>query len=160
MIPPFPKKELANCITHGVGLVLSIVGLIVLVDLALVFGGSLKIASCIVFSISLVLLYGSSATYHYYKKTSFNRILKTIDHSAIYVLIAGTYTPIALVTIGGSWGWTLFGIVWGLCLIGIIFKIFFVHRFKILSPFTFALYLYGMDRCHVWWQPTHNEYTC
>jgi hemolysin III len=134
MIRQLSKEELANCITHGVGLVLSIAGLFILVDLALVLGGSLKIVSCSIFGIALVLLYGSSTIYHYFKKSRFDRIFRTIDHSAIYILIAGTYTPVALVNLRGSWGWTLFFIVWSLCLIGIVFKIFFVHRFKIMSP--------------------------
>jgi len=139
IIRQFSKEELANCITHGVGLILGIAGLFILVDLACVFCGSLKIASCSIFGIALVLLYGSSTIYHYFKKSRFDRIFKTIDHSAIYLLIAGTYTPVALVNLRDSCGWTLFGIIWGLCLIGIVFKIFFVYRFKILSPLIYIL---------------------
>jgi hemolysin III len=135
----FSNEELVNCITHGVGLALSIAGLFILVDLARIFGGSLQIVSCSIFGSTLVLLYSSSTIYHYFKTSRFDRIFKTIDHSSIYILISGTYTPFALVNLRGSWGWTLLIIVWGLCLIGIVFKIFFVYRFKILSTLIYIL---------------------
>jgi hemolysin III len=139
MIRRLSNEELANCITHGVGLALSMAGLLILVDLAWVFGGPLHVVSCSIFGTTLVLLYGSSTLYHYFKTSRFNRIFKTIDHSFIYLLIAGTYTPFALVNLRGSWGWTLFGIVWVLCSIGIIFKIFFVYRFKIISTLIYIV---------------------
>ena len=86
-----------------------------------------------------MLLYTASTLYHAARSPRAKKIFKTLDHSCIYLLIAGTYTPFTLVTLRGSWGWTLFGTVWGLSLFGIIFKIFFVYRFKILSTIVYLI---------------------
>ncbi len=131
-------EEIANCITHGIGLVLSLCGLSVLVTLACMKGSGSHIVSCAIFGSTLVLLYGASTLYHAFKNSRANRILKTIDHSCIYLLIAGTYTPFVLVTLSGALGWTLLAIVWGIAVFGIFFKMFFVYRFKIFST---VLYL-------------------
>ena len=130
-------EELANSVTHGAGAALSLVGLIVLIVLASIYGGPAHIVSCSVFGFSLVLLYTASTMYHSFQGLHVKRIFKTIDHSCIYLLIAGTYTPFTLVTLKGAWGWVLFGIVWGMALFGIIFKIFYVYRFKILSTLVY-----------------------
>jgi hemolysin III len=132
-------EEIANCITHGIGLVLSICGLSVLVTLACMKGSGSHIVSCAIFGSTLVLLYGASTLYHAFKNSRANRILKTIDHSCIYLLIAGTYTPFVLVTLSGSLGWTLLAIVWGIALFGIFFKVFFVYRFKIFSTILYLI---------------------
>lgn len=126
-------EEIANCITHGIGLVLSICGLSVLTTLACLKGSCSHIVSCAIFGSSLVLLYGASTLYHAFKNSRANRVLKTIDHSCIYLLIAGTYTPFVLVTLSGPLGWTLLAIVWAMAVSGIIFKVFFIYRFKIFS---------------------------
>jgi hemolysin III len=126
-------EEIANSITHGIGFILSIIGLVVLIVLALLHGDVWRIVGCSVFGLALVVLYGASTLYHGLRSPRAKRVLKIVDHSAIYLLIAGTYTPFTLISLRGPWGWTLFGIVWSLSLIGIILKAFFVDRFKIAS---------------------------
>lgn len=127
------SEEIANSITHGAGALLSIAGLSVLVVLAALYGDARHIVSCSIFGATLVLLYTASTLYHSFHEPHLKRFFKTLDHSCIYLLIAGTYTPFTLVSLKGAWGWTLFGIVWGLALFGIFFKIFYVYRFKIFS---------------------------
>src|SRR4026207_813206 len=124
-------EELANGITHGIGLALSVVGLIVLVVLSILRGNAWHIAGCTTFGVTLVLLYAASTMYHTFRSPRFKRILKILDHTAIYLLIAGTYTPFTLVNLRGFWGWTLFGLVWGLSVFGILWKLFHVDRFQI-----------------------------
>jgi len=128
-----PIEELANGITHGIGLALSIVGLIVLLVLSILRGNAWHIAGCTTFGITLVLLYAASTLYHTVHAARVSRILKILDHAAIYLLIAGTYTPFTLVNLRGFWGWTLFSLVWGLALFGIAWKLIHVERFPIVS---------------------------
>ncbi len=132
------KEEIAASVTHGIGLALGVVGLAVLVVLAALKGSAWHIVSCSVYGVTLVFLYAASTLYHSIRSPRLKRILKVVDHSAIYLLIAGTYTPFTLVILRGGWGWTLFGLVWGLSLLGILFKIFFVDHFKVVST---SLYL-------------------
>lgn len=132
------QEEFANALTHGLGLVLSLAGLAVLVFFALRSGTAWQIVSCSVYGITLVLLYAASTLYHSLSSSRWKRIFQVIDHSAIYLLIAGTYTPFTLVLLRGGWGWTLFGLVWIFSLAGILLKVFFLGRFPILST---ALYL-------------------
>lgn len=126
-------EEIANCVTHGLGLVLSIVGLAALVMLTYMKGSVSQIASCVVFGSAMVLLYAASTIYHAFKNSAAHRLLKTIDHSCIFLLIAGTYTPLVLAIPQGALGTALLTTVWGVAFFGILFKIFFVSRFKILS---------------------------
>lgn len=126
-------EELANGITHGIGLALSIVGLIVLVVLAVLRGDAWQIAGCTTFGITLVLLYAASTMYHSFRAPRLKRVFKILDHTAIYLLIAGTYTPFTLVNLRGFWGWTLFGLVWGLSVFGTLWRLFHVERFEIVS---------------------------
>ena len=126
-------EELANGITHGIGLVLSIVGLAVLVFLSVMRGNAWHIVGCTTFGVSLVLLYTASTMYHSFRSARWKRILKTLDHTAIYLLIAGTYTPFTMVNLRGFWGWTLFTLVWSLSVFGILWKIFNVDRYQIMS---------------------------
>lgn len=132
-------EEVANSITHGVGLALSVIGLVVLMILAWVKGSALHIASCSVYGVTLVMLYTASTLYHSFRSPRLKHIFKIIDHCSIYLLIAGTYTPFTLVMLRGGWGWTLFAIVWMLCFVGIIFKLFFVNRFMILSTIVYVM---------------------
>lgn len=132
------KEELANSITHGLGLVLSVAGLAVLIVFAALRGNAWHVVSCSVFGATLVLLYSASMVYHIVRSPRAKRLWKILDHSSIYLLIAGTYTPFTLVNLRGGWGWTLFGLVWGLALLGILFKVFFVDRYVIAST---AVYL-------------------
>ena len=133
------KEELINSITHGAGVALSIAGLAVLVTLAALRGTAWHIVSCSVYGATLVLLYTASTLYHSMRSPRVKRFFRIIDHAAIYLLIAGTYTPFTLVNLRGGWGWTLFGLVWGLAVLGVLFKIFFVDRFPIASTIVYIL---------------------
>lgn len=126
-------EELANTITHGIGLALSIAGFVVLLVLAAVRGSPRHIVSCAIYGATLVCLYAASTLYHGIPSPRRKRVLRIFDHCAIYLLIAGTYTPFLLVNLRGGWGWSLLGIVWGFGLAGIFFKLWFADHFLIMS---------------------------
>jgi hemolysin III len=132
-------EELANSITHGVGAAFSVAGLVVMVVIAAWRGTSSHVAACTVYGASLVLLYLSSTLYHALMNGPAKRVFRILDHASIYVLIAGTYTPFTLVTLRGVWGWALFGIVWTLAVMGIVFKCFFTGRLHVLSTTMYVL---------------------
>ena len=126
-------EELAHSITHGIGVALSIAGLVLLVTLAATRGDAWHVVSCSIFGATLVFLYTASTLYHSITHPGAKKVLRVFDHAAIFLLIAGTYTPFTLVTLRGGWGWSLFVIVWGLALVGIVFKIAAKNRFRFLS---------------------------
>lgn len=132
-------EELANTITHGIGLVLSIAGFVVLLVLAALRGSPRHIVSCAIYGATLVCLYAASTLYHGILSPRRKRALRVFDHCAIYLLIAGTYTPFLLVNLRGGWGWSLLGIVWGLAMAGIVFKFRFVDHFPFLSTVVYLL---------------------
>ena len=127
------REEAANVATHAAGLLASVVGLTVLVYLGVARGEVLHAASAGVYGATLVALYAASTLYHAFRRPEVKRVLRVLDHCAIYLLIAGTYTPFVLVGLGGGWGWTLFGVVWAMALGGIVFKIFATGRFAVVS---------------------------
>lgn len=127
------REELANVLTHGLGVFASVCGGAVLITLAAVFGDVWQIVGASVFGASLLLLYSASTLYHAVRHELVRARLKVFDHCAIYVLIAGTYTPFMLVDLRGGWGWALFGVVWGLAVAGIIFKLFCTGKLRVLS---------------------------
>ncbi len=116
-------EELANRLTHGAGLVLAVAGLVALVVTARARGGGVPAAACAVFGVSLVALYASSTLYHSVREPRAKAVLRAVDHSAIFLLIAGTYTPFTLVTLRGPWGYALFAVVWTLAVAGITLRI-------------------------------------
>jgi hemolysin III len=128
-----PGEEIANSLTHGLGLALSIAGLTVLVTFAALRGDAWTVTGCAVFGASLVLLYAASTLYHSLRSRYWRRVLRVFDHAAIFLLIAGTYTPFTLVNLRGPWGWSMFGVVWGLAAAGIMLKLFFTGRFPVVS---------------------------
>ena len=132
-------EELANAITHGFGLLLSITGAVTLVAVALLHGTAWHIVSCAVYGLTLVLLYLSSTLYHAVSTPRLKRTFRLFDHSAVYLLIAGTYTPFTLVNLRGGWGWTLFGVIWVLTLAGITFKYVALDRFHAFSTVVYVL---------------------
>ena len=132
-------EEIANGVTHGIGALLSVAGLTVLVVLASIYGDVWRIVSFSLYGGSLVLLYLASTLYHTFQAPEAKRIFRIMDHSAIYLLIAGTYTPITLVTMRGPLGWTVFGGVWALAIIGIIFKTFFIGRYEKVATAAYVL---------------------
>jgi hemolysin III len=133
------REELLNCITHGAGVLLSIAALVLLVVFSSLRGGASHVVGSTIFGAALLLLYTASTLYHSFQKPGVKQLFKIFDHCCIYILIAGTYTPFLLVTLRGAIGWTLFGIIWFLAVSGIIFKVLFVNRFKILSPIAYIL---------------------
>ena len=132
-------EECFNSLTHGAGALLSVACLIVMVIFASLHGSARHVVGCSVFGASLVLLYTASTLYHSARSPRLKHIFKTLDHASIYLLIAGTYTPFTLVTLQGGWGWTLLGIVWGIAILGIVFKIFFVYRFRTAATIAYLL---------------------
>ncbi|EKD50333.1 MAG: hypothetical protein ACD_62C00571G0001 [uncultured bacterium] len=132
-------EEIANSITHGVGLALSIAGLVVLVTLSAIHGDVWRVVSFSLYGFTLILLYLNSTLYHAITNKKAKKVFRILDHASIFLLIAGTYIPILLVTIRGVWGWTLFGIIWGLAILGVVFKSLFIHRFARLSVGLYVL---------------------
>ena len=126
-------EEIANAVTHGIGLLLSIAGFVVLLVFAILHGAASHIVACAIYGATLICLYAASTLYHAVISPRLKRALKIFDHSAIYLLIAGTYTPFLLLNLRGAWGWSLFGVVWGLAFAGIVFKFWFVDHFQHLS---------------------------
>lgn len=126
-------EEIAHALTHGVGLAASIAGLVVLVVVAAETRDPWRIVGCAIYGTTLILLYAASTLYHALSRTRARRVLRILDHSAIYLLIAGTYTPFTLVNLRGPWGWTLLGIVWGLAVLGVTSKSVFGTRWPIIS---------------------------
>ncbi len=126
-------EEIAHAVSHGIGILLSIAGLVVMVVFASLYGNAWDIVSCSIYGATLILLYTASTLYHGITSPKMKRILQRIDHAAIFLLIAGTYTPFTLVTLRGSWGWTLFGLVWGFALLGVVLETLVKKRIKWLS---------------------------
>jgi hemolysin III len=123
-------EELANSLIHGCGIVLAITGLVVLLSAAAITGGVREIASCAIYGVTLVMLYTTSTLYHSVKRVEAKRVLRTLDHLAIFLLIAGTYTPFVLLALHGAWSWSLCAIVWSLAALGAIFELTALRRFR------------------------------
>ncbi len=132
-------EEKLNVITHAFGMLASIVALVFLVIKASIYGDIWHIVSFSIFGTSLLILYTASTLFHNAKNKKIRKRLNIFDHASIYVLIAGTYTPFALVTLHGEVGWWIFGITWFFALIGIILKLFFTGKFKIVSTLMYVL---------------------
>ena len=132
------REEIVNSLTHGLGTVLSVGGVIVLIVCAVNRGTAWHVVSFSVFGGTLVLLYGASTLYHCLPVGTAKRVFKILDHSAIYLLIAGTYTPFMLVNLRGGWGWSIFGVIWAFAVAGIILKGVCIARFQKTSV---ALYV-------------------
>lgn len=135
--PPFEEK--LNVISHGLGLLLSVFALIFLVIRAAYYGNAWHIVSFSIYGASMIMLYLASTLFHAAKNPVRRRRLNIFDHASIFILIAGTYTPYLLVTLNGSWGWSLFGVVWGIAIVGVILKIFYTGRFRLASTIIYLL---------------------
>ncbi len=127
------SEEFANALTHGLGAAAALAGGAVLITLAALYGDGWQLTGAIVFGVCLLLLYIASTLYHATRHPVTKARLKVFDHCAIYLLIAGTYTPYTLIGLRGSVGWWLFAAIWTLALAGVVFKLFFTGRFKLLS---------------------------
>jgi hemolysin III len=132
-------EEVANTLTHGFGLLLSLIGLGVLVYLASIYGDIWYIVSAVIYGLSLIALYSASTLYHGATSPELKEKLRLVDHCCIYLLIAGTYTPFTLIALRGSFGNTLFAIVWAFALVGILFKIFLHKRIPAASVVSYLV---------------------
>ncbi|MFY8135999.1 MAG: PAQR family membrane homeostasis protein TrhA, partial [Aquimonas sp.] len=135
---PLHREELINALTHGVGAFASAAAGAVLITLAALWGDAWQLGTAIVFVVTLLLLYIASTLYHAARHEQLKQRLKVLDHCAIFLLIAGTYTPFTLLGLRDSWGWTLFAMIWALAVLGVVFKLFFTGRFPRLSTMMYV----------------------
>jgi hemolysin III len=133
------KEERLNVISHGIGLILSIVALVLLVVNANIYGSTWHIISFSIYGASLIVLYSASTLYHYVQNPKLRYRLNIFDHAAIYILIAGTYTPFALVVLKGWVGWTIFGVSWGMAISGVVLKLFYTGKYDKISTVAYVL---------------------
>jgi hemolysin III len=127
------EEELANSLTHGFGILFSVVAISLMITFSVINGSSLHVLSSAFFGSAFLLMYTFSTLYHAIQHKKTKALLRVFDHISIYILIAGTYTPFLLLGIGGMLGWVMFGVVWLIAFLGIFFKIFYTHRFPRLS---------------------------
>ena len=139
-------EEIANSVTHGVGAILSIVTLVLLIVFACRYGDAWEIAGFIVFGVSLFFVYLTSSIYHGITNPKVKHIFRILDRLAIYLLIAGTYTPVILVYMRNPWGWVLFGIVWVMAVAGVIHEVFFFGKMKNTVSVLYYVIMGGMSR--------------
>jgi hemolysin III len=132
-------EERLNVISHGAGLFLSVIGLFFLVIKSCLYGTVWHIVSFSIFGVSMVVLYTASTVYHASKDLERRKRLNVFDHTSIYLLIAGSYTPFTLISLHGPWGWSIFGVVWGIAITGIILKLFFTGRFNLISTIGYVI---------------------
>jgi hemolysin III len=135
--PDSLREEIANALTHGLGALAALGGGAVLITLTVLWGDGWQLAGAIVFSVALLLLYVASTLYHAITHPVAKARLKILDHCAIYLLIAGTYTPFTLVGLRGPWGWGMFIAIWSLAFFGVVFKLFYTGRFKLISTLVY-----------------------
>ncbi|WP_276913729.1 PAQR family membrane homeostasis protein TrhA [Aneurinibacillus aneurinilyticus] len=133
------KEEVANAIIHGIGAVLSVIALITLIIAANESGTAWHVTSFTIYGVTMLLLYVSSTLVHSFPQGRVKDIFEICDHASIYLFIAGTYTPFLFLVVKGALGWTLFGIVWGMALVGVIFKLFFTKKFLYLSTVLYII---------------------
>ena len=130
-------EEIANSVSHGVGLLAALAAFPVLVASAFQRGNAMEMAGASVFATTVVLLYLSSTLFHAFPQSRAKRVFQVLDHAAIYLLIAGTYTPFTLGVLQGAWGWTLFGLVWSMAIAGTLLKVFGGVGYTTLSTFVY-----------------------
>lgn len=131
------SEEFANSLIHGIGFLLSLGCLSVLVVFSVMKGTAWHVVSCSIYGATLALLYAASALYHGLRLPRAKKFFNIIDHSSIYLLIAGTYTPFTLGPLRQHGGWVLFGIIWGLAIFGMIYQALFIHRYRVLSVISY-----------------------
>ncbi|MCK9557107.1 MAG: hemolysin III family protein [Candidatus Cloacimonetes bacterium] len=137
--PQSRPEEVANAITHGIGVGLAIAALVVLVVFAARINDTWKVVSFSIYGTTMIILFLSSTLYHSFPQPYVKRFFRILDHSSIFLLIAGTYTPVTIGTMRGGWGWALFGVIWGLTLLGIVLKIFAMKKLKLVSLVVYLL---------------------
>ncbi len=127
------REEIASSVTHGIGILLSFAALMIMLVYSVRNGSVWHIVGAVVFGCGLILAYTSSTLYHSFQKVKVKAVFRILDHVSIFILIAATYTPLTLVNLRGPWGWSLFGLVWGLALFGIIVECTSLRRFRLAS---------------------------
>lgn len=140
------KEEIANAITHGIGALFAIVALTIMVVFAALFGNTWQVISVSIYGGTLVLLFTMSTLYHSFTKEKVKKLFKIFDHASIYLLIAGTYTPYTLVVLRqeGNLGWTLFGVAWGMAVLGIVIGTIFIGKYRVFKVFTYLIMAYAI----------------
>ncbi len=133
------KEEVVNAITHGIGVLLSITALVFLVIFSVKHGNAWHVTTFSIYGVTMLLLYLSSTLVHSFPEGKAKDLFEIFDHASIYLFIAGTYTPFTLIVINGALGWTLLSIVWGIAIVGVIFKSFFVKKFLYLSTILYVV---------------------
>lgn len=133
------REEIANSVTHGIGIPLSIAGLVLLIIFASIKGSALHVVSFTIYGVTMLLLYICSTLLHSFPEGKAKNVFEVFDHSSIYLFIAGTYTPILFNVIKGPLGWSLFGIIWGIALAGVVFKSFFVKKYLFTSTLIYII---------------------
>ncbi len=126
-------EEIASSVIHGIGVLLSLIALMVMLYYAVRYGNVWHIIGALVFGCGLITAYTSSTLYHSFQKPKIKQIFRTFDHISIFILIAATYTPLTLINLRGPWGWSIFSVVWGLALFGIIVECTPLRRFRLAS---------------------------
>jgi hemolysin III len=132
-------EEIFNSITHGIGILLSVAALVILVVFAAMHGDAWHVVSFAIFGVSLVLLYTSSTLYHGITNEKAKNVFARLDHASIFILIAGTYTPILLTTLRGVTGWVLFGIIWGAAITGVVIRSIYLHKYRKLMVVVYLI---------------------
>ncbi|MFD2114852.1 hemolysin III family protein [Paenibacillus yanchengensis] len=148
------REEIANAITHGIGALLSIAALVILIVFAALKGTAFHVVSFTIYGTSMLLLYTASTLVHSFPEGKAKRVFESLDHSFIYIFIAGTYTPILFHIVQGALGWTLFGIVWGVAIFGVVFKSFFPSKYLFTST---ILYIAMGWAIVIAWKPLTNH---
>ncbi|MBN2781122.1 MAG: hemolysin III family protein [Candidatus Marinimicrobia bacterium] len=133
------REEKVNVLTHGMGLLASVLALVLLVRRAVLYGTALHLFSAAVFGTAMILLYAASTLYHGTEEPRRRNRLQVFDHASIYILIAGSYTPFTLISLQGTTGTVLFGVIWGLAVCGVILKLFFTGRFEVVLTLMYIL---------------------
>lgn len=133
-------EEIFNSISHGIGILLAFAGITLLVIFGAIYGDAWHVVSFSIFGASMIILYTASTFYHGVKNPRTKYKLNKFDHSAVYILIAGTYTPLALVSLRGAIGWVIFGLIWSLAISGVVFKVwFYQHKYRKISAWMYVI---------------------
>lgn len=133
------KEEIANSVLHGIGSVISIVFLVLLIIKSIQIGTPWHIVSYTIFGVSLVILYTMSSIYHAFPNGKAKEVFERFDHISIYILIAGSYTPFCFTILKGPMGWTIFGLQWGIAILGIVFKSIWIKKYVTFSTFLYIV---------------------
>lgn len=137
-------EEIFNSVTHGIGALLAVAGCVVLIVMAAIKCGAIEVVSSAIYGSSLIILYSMSTLYHAITNNTAKKVFQILDHNTIFLLIAGTYTPLTLCSLGGALGWTIFGMVWGAAVVGIVFSSINLNKFRKFSTFCYIIMGWGI----------------